>query len=54
MPTESPTDRYFRQKLRAQHKRTAIRAVGTTACCGLPCLLLVLGVAAIGLVLLLA
>jgi hypothetical protein len=33
------SEKYFRRKNAAQRKRKIGRAVGTTACCGLPCLI---------------
>jgi len=33
------SENYFRRKNAAQRKRKIGRAVGTTACCGLPCLI---------------
>jgi hypothetical protein len=36
---ESEAEKYYRRKNAAQKKRKIGRAIGTTACCGIPCLL---------------
>jgi hypothetical protein len=48
-PHMAESEKYFRRKNAAQRKRKIGRALGTTACCGLPCLIsltLMLGVLA--------
>jgi len=53
MPNGSASERYYEGKLKKQRNRKITRAVGTTACCGVPCLLvalaLVVGIVALGM-----
>jgi hypothetical protein len=40
VPNKSASERYYEGKLRGQRNRRVGRAVGTTLCCGIPCLFL--------------
>jgi hypothetical protein len=40
VPQKSASEKYFEGKLRGQRNRRVGRAVGTTLCCGIPCLFL--------------
>lgn len=51
MPKKSASERYYEGKLRRQRNRGIARAGCTTGCCGIPCLVLSLALAA-GMVLL--
>jgi hypothetical protein len=46
-PQQSASERYFEQKLRSRQHWRAARMVGTTACCGIPCLVVALVLVAV-------
>jgi hypothetical protein len=49
---QSEAEKYFARKNRNQRRRSVVRFVGTTTCCGIPCLItLMIVMGAIGLIL---